>query len=352
MNVKKINWPLVIIPLLFSFFSIATLTSTAPVLVRSQVIFLVLGIAFYLLIVMSDYRVWGHYSKYLLIGSLALLLIVLVAGKAVFGSTRWLQIGSFSLQPSEFVKLSLVLYIPWLLSKTKNSAEDGKTLLKILALIIVCFGLVFIQPDLGTSIVILVSTAGILWYAGVKKIYFLICAAALGIFSAPVWGLLKPYQKERILVFINPTLDTLGAGYNVIQSTIAVGSGQLLGRGFGQGTQSHLQFLPVYWTDFIFAAFAEEWGFVGTFAVVGLYLLLFLVLLRVAMRARDSFGALLVFGIFLIFFFQFTVNVGMNLGLLPVTGIPLPLISYGGSSFLVSMALLGLAQSVWINSRD
>jgi rod shape determining protein RodA len=210
--------------------------------------------------------------------------------------------------------------------------------------------LVFIQPDLGTSIVLVLVVLGMLLYTNFNKIYFLILLSLFGILSAPVWNLLADYQKERILVFLNPQLDVLGAGYNVIQSLIAIGSGGIFGRGFSQGTQSHLHFLPAYWTDFAFASFAEEWGFIGVVVFFGLYTAFLFIILRVAFIVKDSFGSVLCFGVFLVFLVQFIINVGMNLGLMPVTGIPLPLVSYGGSSLLISCILLGLVQNVWTKS--
>ena len=342
---KKANPLLIVLPLILSSLGLVTLLSTSPELAKDQAVFFLIGCLLYFLVVSTDYRVWRHFSSPIFFGSIILLLIVFVAGKTIFGSTRWLQIGGFSIQPSEFVKVSLVLFLSDILAKNKLSV-------RVFLYIFVAFALVFIQPDLGTSVVLLVAVTGILWMGGLNKVYFLAAAALFGIFSSPAWNFLKPYQKERILVFLNPRLDTLGAGYNVIQSTIAVGSGGMWGKGFGQGTQSHLQFLPVYWTDFIFAAFAEEWGFVGSVVIIATYIALLLALLYISIKIKDSFSALLTTGVFLVFFSQFAVNVGMNLGMLPVTGIPLPLVSYGGSSFLVSMILLGLVQSVWINRSN
>jgi rod shape determining protein RodA len=191
----------------------------------------------------------------------------------------------------------------------------------------------------------------VLFFAGLDKWYFIISFLALGIFSSPLWGILKDYQKKRMLVFLNPSLDVLGSGYNVIQAQIAVGSGGLFGKGFGHGTQSQLNFLPAHWTDFAFASFSEEWGFVGVALMVLLFLLLLIVLMLIYKRTQNGGGSLIVGGVFAVFLTQFLINVGMNLGVMPVTGIPLPFISYGGSSILVSLLLLGLVQSVIIYSH-
>jgi len=236
-----------------------------------------------------------------------------------------------------------------LLATRLDDGELGRRRLAVLFLPMLF--LVVVQPDLGTTIILLLIFVGMLFYAGVNKIYFVLAFVVLGLFSSPIWANLHDYQKERIIVFLNPTLDVAGSGYNVIQSTIAIGSGGLLGRGFGHGTQTHLQFLPVYWTDFIFAAFAEEWGLVGVVCILVFYAALLVSVLRISFKVESSFGSLLCAGVFILFFSQFGINVGMNLGILPVTGIPLPLVSYGGSSLVTSLFLLGLVQSVWIHRR-
>ncbi|MBT6401516.1 rod shape-determining protein RodA [candidate division WWE3 bacterium] len=348
---KRINWFLLVIPILIFALGFVTLFSTQPDLARNQLVFFAISIVVYLGVALVDYRVWGHFWKPMYFVTLGLLVLTFVLGQELFGSTRWLQIGSFNLQPSEFTKIVVIMVVAFLLSKKSDSIENPKYLLNIMLYIVPLFGLVFIQPDLGTSIVIISIVLAILWFGGLKKIYFVVSLLLVGVFSTPLWSLLKDYQRERILVFLNPSLDILGSGYNVIQSSIAIGSGGLFGRGFGRGTQSHLQFLPVFWTDFVFAAFAEEWGFVGVMLLLSLFTILFFIILTISVKTKDSFGSLISIGVFTVFFLQFIVNVGMNLGIMPVTGIPLPLVSYGGSSLLTSAFLLGLVQSVWIHEK-
>lgn len=348
---KRINWPLFVLPILIFSIGEITLISTTPELARNQMMFFLVGMVGYLSLSLLDYRVFLYIWRWVYFGVIALLLLVYTIGTALFGSARWLAIGSFSLQPSEFAKFIAIILLAALIFVDKYSLKNIKNLAVMVFYILPLFLLVFIQPDLGTSLIILGIFVGVLWFAGLNKFFYLVGALLLGIFSKPIWGLLQDYQKKRILVFLNPTLDILGSGYNVIQSTIAVGSGEVLGRGFGRGTQSHLQFLPVYWTDFIFAAFSEEWGFFGVSVFLILYLALLISVLRVAITSEDTFGSLISIGVFIVFLFQFVINVGMNMGIMPVTGIPLPLVSYGGSSFLTSMLLLGLVQSVYLHEK-
>ena len=174
----------------------------------------------------------------------------------------------------------------------------------------------------------------------------------LSLGSSQIWNVLKDYQKKRILVFLNPQLDDLGAGYNVIQSLIAVGSGGLFGKGFGMGSQSHLNFLPAYWTDFILASFLEEWGFIGFMVLILFFISLLFFILGVSFKAKDFLGVSLSIGVFIILFSQFFINVGMNLGLMPITGIPLPFMTYGGSALVTNLAMMGLVQSIWINRNS
>jgi rod shape determining protein RodA len=213
--------------------------------------------------------------------------------------------------------------------------------------------LVFIQPDLGTTLVLFSVLIGILFYSGMNKWYFLLLILVFGLLSNPIWNMLQDYQKQRIMVYINPQLDTQGSGYNVIQSLIAIGSGGLIGQGYSKGTQTHLNFLPAYWTDFVFASYTEEWGLVGVLILFLIYFLLLYLIIYLISKTTDVYGKLIGFGIFTTILVQFIINVGMNLGLLPVTGIPLPLMSSGGSSMIVSLIMFGLLQSIWVREgRD
>ena len=350
-TLKKFNISLLILPVLIFSIGFITLLSAVPDKANTQLIFFVVSFLFYLGVSVTNYRLFQAYTKQLLLFSLVLLLVTYVLGVTVFGSERWLAIGAFSFQPSEIAKLALILFIPGYIcarpSVFNNIAELGKMLLFVIPL----FVLVFLQPDLGTALILVGITLGVLFYAGLNKLYFVATLVVVGLLSSPLWQVLKDYQKVRILVFLNPTLDVLGSGYNVIQSLIAVGSGGFLGKGFGHGSQAHLNYLPVFWTDFIFASFSEEWGFIGVAVFLVVYILLLGTLLYIAYKIKDSFGTFIVIGVFFLFFIQFIINVGMNLGLLPVTGITLPLVSYGGSSLVVSLILLGFVQSVWVHKN-
>jgi rod shape determining protein RodA len=219
-------------------------------------------------------------------------------------------------------------------------------------LALVPFTLVLMQPDLGSALVYLVMWLGLLLFSGIKRVYSLILVVSGILVSWGAWAFaLKDYQKNRIISFLNPAADPLGSGYNVIQSKIAVGSGGLFGRGLGHGSQSQLRFLPEQHTDFIFAVLTEELGFLGGFLLLFLFLILFVRMIKAGKFSRDEFGIILAIGAVIIFTFQIFTNVGMNIGILPVTGIPLPLVSYGGSALLIFLMLIGLIESVFVRGR-
>ncbi len=348
---KHLNIGLIVLPILIFSLGYLTLLSTSPEIAKSQIVFFMIGSVLYIGMALFDYEIFKYYWKPLYIFSLALLVLTFLLGETRFGSSRWLNLGFFSFQPSEFVKISLVLVISSLIVAKNKSLTGIKSLLSIGAVSLSFVILIFIQPDLGTAIVLMASIAIVLFYGGLNKWFYIGGFLLFGIFSAPLWELLKDYQKRRILVFINPSLDVLGSGYNVIQALIAVGSGGLFGKGFGHGTQSQLNFLPAHWTDFAFASFAEEWGFVGVVLLLSFFVLLLATLIRLVYKTNNIYGKLVLSGVLAVFFAQFFINVGMNLGIMPVTGIPLPFVSAGGSSLVVSMILLGIAQSVWIRNN-
>ena len=352
MKLLKYNPLLLILPVLIFSLGFITLLSTSPELAKSQLMYFIIGGFLYYLASIIDYDLYKYYWKYLYFGIITLLVFTFVLGEVRLGSVRWLNLGVFTFQPSEFAKIVLIITISTLLTLDSQIFRKFKEFSKIILYFVPVFMLVIIQPDLGTSIVLLAIFIGILFFAGLSKVYFIVSILVLGIFSSPLWSLLHDYQKKRILVFLNPSLDVQGSGYNVIQSIIAVGSGGLLGKGFGRGTQSHLNFLPAHWTDFIFASFAEEWGFVGVVALIILFILLLFTILYVIYKVKEPYANLLAFGVFMVFLTQFVINVGMNLGIMPVTGIPLPLVSYGGSSMLTGMILLGMVQNIWMRTAS
>jgi len=349
--IKKINVPLILLPTLVFIFGFITLLSTSPSLIRNHVLFFVVGLVFYFVFLTIDYSVYKYVWKHLYVFGAILLFLTNFFAEFRSGAARWLELGPLNLQTSEIAKIALIIALASFIIEQEKSLSSIKNIFLMILMTSLYVLLIFMQPDLGTSFVLMMLFGGMLFYAGLSKIFLLIGILLIGIFSSPIWHALKDYQRNRILVFINPQLDVLGSGYNVIQSIIAVGSGGLLGKGFGHGTQSTLQFLPAYWTDFIFASFAEEWGFIGVFLFISIYVLMLYWLLRLANRTDDHFGKLLCVGIFMVFFAQFTINVGMNLGIMPVTGVTLPLVSYGGSSMVVSMIMLGIAQNIWTKSK-
>jgi len=306
--------------------------------------FVGLGLAFALS--KFDYRHLRSFSLPLFGAGLLLLLAVLLFGTTIFGATRWIDLLGFQFQPSELMKLLAVIFSAYVLSIASGQETSPGLIAGLLGAVGLATGLILKQPDLGTAAILLAVLFLMLIAARLPKSYWFLFAglAALG---APMLYLnLKGYQLERLETFLRPTADPLGAGYNVLQSIIAVGNGGLFGAGLGQGTQSQLDFLPVVHTDFIFAGIAESVGFIGSMVLIVMLVVLLLRAVQIALGARDRFGMLLSFGISGLWFIQIVVNIGMNLGLAPVTGIPLPFISYGGTALIVNLAALGLIGSV------
>lgn len=323
-------------------------------LTRKQVLWVIVGMFCFLAVTLADYRKIAENAWWIYGVCLVLLVLVLVMGVKIYGSYRWLNLFGFQVQPSEFAKLGTLLILTRYLSLPSRSMEEFKTFYVVLLLMAVPFVLVLRQPDLGTALM-LVPLALLLLYAAGVPFRYLAILGGVGLLLSPLgWFVLDTYQKERILVFFDPGLDPLGAGWNKIQSEIAVGSGGLLGKGFLMGTQNILGFLPrtVAPTDFIFSVIAEESGFVGCSLVLVLYALIMVCSIRAAIRARDKLGRLLAAGVTVMLFCHMYVNVAMTVGLAPITGLPLPLISYGGSFMVCTMASLGLVQSVYVRRID
>jgi rod shape determining protein RodA len=291
-----------------------------------------------------------HRIAFVLYGVSVLLLVgVSLFGVVVNGSRRWLDLGGINLQPSEFMKLGLIVALARVLAKSPPKDGSAYRLTEIFipcVVILIPMGLIMQQPDLGTAISLASVGCAQILFVGVRlKTVSLILIAAL-LLSYPTWHLLHDYQQRRIIVLLNPETDPQGSGYHITQSKIAVGSGALFGKGFLQGTQTQLEFLPEHSTDFVFSVLAEEWGFAGCALLLFLFFGLLASMLRVVNRSRDLFSSLLAFGITVQFFAHVVINIGMVIGLMPVVGIPLPLVSYGGSSLLSLMFGLGIVQGV------
>jgi rod shape determining protein RodA len=304
------------------------------------------GILALLAVASIDYRRLVQLAPLLYVAGLAALVAVFVAGRTVSGARRWLLVGPVSVQPSELFKICFVLMAVWLVT-SRWAQPVGKAALVLAApMLVVPMVLIVKQPDLGTALLLLPVLIALLVAAGMR-LRLLGGLVLAGLAATPLaWFVLKDYQRERILVFLDPLRDPLGSAYNVIQAKIAIGSGQLLGKGVAGATQSRLAFLPERHTDFIFAVFAETWGFVGCLVLLTCYALLLLRGFDIAASTREPVGRLVALGVTSLVATQVLVNVGMVTGLLPVVGIPLPLMSYGGSSMVVSMMALGLLLSV------
>ena len=346
MFARKLNKPLLILPILLFSIGYITLKSTHKELAVHQLFYFILGYIFYILISAVPSEFFSKYWKVFYIPTIVILLMTVLLGIEKYGSSSWIKIGIFVVQPSEFAKISLILTLAALISTNTESINSTRKMLNISFSSLIVIIMVLVQPDLGSALILFIVAIGMLFYSGLSKYFFIGAFIVLGVLSSPFWHLLQDYQKKRVLVFLNPSLDILGAGYNVTQSVIAIGSGRLMGKGFEMGTQSHLGYLPVFWTDFIFASFAEEWGFIGILIFNLIYIFFLIYLLYLSNRANSTFKSIVIIGVFFVFLFQYMVNVGMNMGMLPVTGITLPFVSYGGSSLLSSLILLGLVQSM------
>jgi rod shape determining protein RodA len=321
----------------------------SPLAIR-QALWFTGGCVGMLVVLAFDYRRLDRYA-YVVYGAVVVALVLVpLVGRVAGGSRRWIALGPVSIQPSEFMKPALVIALAHYFARTAAVRLGVREMLLPAFLTIPPAILILVQPDLGSAAMLFFVLLSMLILGGVRLRWFAALAAPVVLLSPFVgpmlWHHLKTYQQQRILTFIDPALDPRGAGYHIIQSKIAVGSGMLWGRGFLRGTQNHLNFLPEQHTDFIFSVFSEEFGFVGAAALMVLYLGLLLRGLSIAARARDRFGVLLVLGIMSIVFWQVVVNVGMVTGLLPVVGIPLPFFSYGGSSLLGLLIGTGLVMNV------
>jgi len=314
-----------------------------------QVVWVLLGGAVYVAATFHDYRRLRALAPALYAGMLLMLVAVHLVGHTALGARRWLSVAGFPLEPSELSKLVLVIVLAAYLSRTERMS--WRVFAGALALFAAPAGLVLTQPDLGTTLVLVAVTFGVLFLAGARpaQLASLVAAGALALPLLPYF--LRGYQRRRLEIFLDPSQDPLGAGYNLLQARIAVGSGGLFGQGWLHGLQGQLGFVPERATDFVFATFAEEFGLLGSLVLLTLFGTLLIRALRSATLSSDRFGELLAGGTFVMVFVQVVENVGMNIGLLPIAGIPLPLISYGGSATVTTLAALGLVQSVMVRRR-
>ena len=348
---KNVDWALLGAAALLVALSATTLANLNPgragsTVALRQLAWFVIGLLALTIVASIDYRRLVRAAPFFYVVGLAGLVAVFSLGRAVSGARRWIALGGFSVQPSELFKIAFVLMLVFMLTSRWAQPVTMSTLFLLAPLVALPAVLIVKQPDLGTAILLLLLLVVLLVGAGIR--WRLLASLALsGLAAMPLaWFALKDYQRERILVYLDPFRDPLGSAYNVIQAKIAIGSGQLLGKGVSGATQSRLAFLPERHTDFIFAVFAETWGFVGCLVLLAGYGLVLLRGFDIAAAAREPVGRLVALGAVALFATQVLINVGMVTGLLPVVGIPLPLMSYGGSSMVVSLMALGLLLSV------
>lgn len=348
-ELKRRNWNLLLIAAVIFGMGIWNLLSATSVedksqgLYRTQLIWGLAGMVPLLLIQLPHFSIFSRFSYGIYFFNIFLLMLTLVVGKSILGAKRWIGFGGFTLQPSEFMKLSLVICMAKYFENDPNVGGLGfRELLLPTLLVMVPAGLIMAQPDLGTALILMLVFASMILFIRLQpRVLLVLGLCTLVALPVAYRFALKPYQRQRVVSFIDPTSDPRGSGYNSIQSVIAVGSGQLWGKGWRKGTQSSLNFLPEHHTDFIFSVWSEEHGFIGCFVLLALYLAFLITGFSTAYQCHDKFGLLLAFGICSIFFWHIFFNMGMVMGLLPIVGVPLPFMSYGGSSLLTSV--LGIA---------
>jgi len=321
----------------------------SPIFMK-QVVWLFIGICGLIVFMSFDYVWLSRISIPVYVTGIVLLLVVLILGKTGMGAQRWISLGPLAFQPSEFFKLVFIIMISRYFSYMQGPIRTIQMLRVFFVIVFLPFVLLFKQPDLGTAVVIVLIFFSMLLSKGLQK-KALVLVVAIAIVSLPflgniLWTSLKDYQKNRLVAFMDPEADPSGIGYHINQSKVAVGSGEFFGKGFLKGTQGPFRFLPERHTDFIFAVFAEEWGFVGSALLLLLYLLLIMRGLDTARKAKDEFGRMLALGITFMFAVYFFINVGMTLGIMPVVGIPLPFMSYGGTALLSNFISVGVLMNV------
>ena len=353
--VKYFDWGLLGMTVILGFLGLVTLysavSSATPTpqktLYFKQLIWYGAGLTLMVISFLINYKLLDRWAHAIYAICILLLICVLLFGKYVGGAKRWLVLGPVSMQPSELVKIAVIISLARYYSKIASTR--GFTLRELLTpfiLMIIPFILIVKQPDLGTAMLVVLIAGSMTVFVKIERRSLVYIIASCTIMGPLVWFFLKDYQKQRIITFINPDLDPLGTGYHLIQSKIAIGSGMIFGKGFLQGTQKALSFLPEQHTDFIFSVLAEEWGFVGSVVLLLIFLMLIIWGLNVAYRCRDPFGTILSIGITAMIFWQVFINIGMAMGLMPIVGVPLPFISYGGSSIITMMICIGLLINV------
>lgn len=320
--------------------SVITIRFLAPSIFNAHVIYISISLLLLYLFTKVDFDIYSAFSTHLYVMSIMLLLLTLFIGQVTRGAVRWIPIGSLTFQPSEIVRPLLLLFFA---NYTLTNKLDFKRLLKLLILVLIPLILILLQPSLGVTILTFIGFVGILFASGLPKKYFITGLLIIAAILPLIWIALAPYQKQRVLTFLEPEADPRGSGYNSIQSMIAVGSGKIFGRGLGKGAQTQLAFLPERQTDFIFAAISEELGFLGASVVLIAQIIVFVSLIKIVGSSKNPVGRAYVSGVVVILFSQAFIHIGMNMGLLPITGIPLPFVSAGGSALLANFISIAIA---------
>lgn len=351
---RDIDKTLVLVTYLICLFGIICLYSATQAkglplsksFVLKQMSWMAIGTVLFLLIMKISYQKFIDMAYFLYGANIVLLVMVLLIGGSRLGAQRWFSIGGFAFQPSEFIKPSLILALASYMGSRKEAMPNLTSLFVPIVLLALPFVLVILQPDLGTALILLPIFFSMLLIGG-ANLKYLVAMAIAGMAALPFfWHFLHGYQKQRLLVFLDPNIDPLGAGYTIIQSKVAVGSGGLFGKGWLGGTQNQLNFLPERHTDFIFSVVGEEWGFIGSAVLVLLYFFVIKRALAIASLTTDIYGKLIASGVVVMLALQIVINIGMTIGLMPVVGIPLPLVSYGGSSLVATFVAIGLLINV------
>ncbi len=355
---RHFDWLLFVCTLLLLGYGVAMIYSAAPeqgapldeFFVR-QTIYAIGGLLVMLMFAAIDYRIWETWPRLPYLSGVAILGVVAMSGTSAFSAQRWLQLGFLPVQPSEIAKILLVVSLAKYFADRESEHQHWWHILFSLVLVGIPAGLIYLQPNLGTAIILMVIWIGMLLMWGMRARYLALLGAAGVAFVVIFFFTAADYQKQRLITFLNPNDDPLGAGYNVTQARISIGSGGWTGQGYRSGTQSQLRFLRARHTDFIFSVLAEELGFSGAIGFMLLITIMLWRMLRAAQLARDGYGRLVASGLAVMLFFQTAVNLGMNVGLLPVTGIPLPFMSFGGSSAISLLVGQGLVQSIVMRHR-
>ena len=357
-SLQRFDWLLLLsVCILFAFgisaiYSVALSRDLGFALMSRHLTAFAIGCVLLVVLTQANYIQLRNYGRGLYLLGVVMMVAVLIFGTTLRGTTGWFIVGPFSFQPVEFMKLALVVQFARYFGEHARRRFGFREIGESGLLLLIPVVLVLLQPDLGSASLLIGTWVVMLFFAGIRVQHVFILLSSAVVVALLAWGfVLQDYQKERVNVFLHPERDVLGEGYNISQAQIAIGSGQWFGRGLGFGSQSQLKFLPEAQTDFVFAVIAEELGFVGVLVVFVAIGLLFYRLLLVALRSRDNFSSFLAIGIFAIFLVQMSVNIGVNLAILPATGVALPFVSYGGSSLLISLCFIGIVQSVVVHEH-